>query len=215
MKIGNIVSTTKVSVSDDFNVVQSLAEIIQGLPTMIIGWDYVKKHYPDYNMIERKLGEGLYWTFKKNENRELHDEDIYRFSIKAYMNLVKDVRYYFLDFISLRLGRIKKFLMLVKNTPDIISFRYNYPKKNIDMVYMLINHSIYGVDLNLLEYMGVNKVKLLDKMRKNTHIFLEENAIFIEYEKGLELLDYQVKYIPFLYLIKNGQNDTASLISVS
>lgn len=203
MKIANIVSNTKERVSDDFNVVKSLGEITQGLPTLIVGWEYIKENYPKYNITKRKVGD-IFWTFKITENRDLHDEDITKFSKGVYNTLVKDIRYHFLDVISHKKSTIKKFLMLVNSTKDIICYRHSDAIRKLDMVYMLINGTIYGIDLNLLEYLGISKDKVVDKIRKKAHVFLDENHIFIEYEKGLELLDYQVKYIPFLYSIKNG-----------
>jgi hypothetical protein len=65
MKLANIVTTTSISVSKDFNVVKSLDETIQGLPTLIIGWDHVKKNYDNYDISNRVLAPSLYWTFKK------------------------------------------------------------------------------------------------------------------------------------------------------
>jgi hypothetical protein len=203
MKIANIVSNTKENVSDDFNVVKSLDDIIQGLPTLIIGWEYIKNNYPNYSIIDRKLDNNLFWTFKKTENRELHDEDIYNFSLNVYKNLIKNVKYYFLDFISLKKSNVKKFLYIFYNNKSI-TYRHQQLIKNIDMAYIYMDNVIYGIDLNLLEYIGFNKNKILDRISKNTKVFLEQNNIFIEYKKGIDFLDNQVKYIPYLYTIKNG-----------
>lgn len=203
MKLANIVSNNKEDVSEEFNVVTSLDEIIQGLPTLIVGWDYVKANYPEYNMLERKLGDNLFWTFKKNEYREQHDEDIYNFSANTYKNLVKDIKYYFFDFISLNNVNIKKILKKLYNS-ELTSYHHQQPSKNIDMVYIYSEKIIYGIDLNQLEYMGFTKEKILNKIIINSSAFLDENVIFIEYEKGIEFLDNKIKYLPFLYTIKNG-----------
>ncbi len=48
MKIGNIVSSIDVKISNEFNLVKNMDEIIQGLPTLIVGFDYVNKNYPDF-----------------------------------------------------------------------------------------------------------------------------------------------------------------------
>ena len=55
MKIANIVSNNNISVSEEFNVVKSIDEIIDRLPTLIIGFDYVNKHYPDFNILDIEL----------------------------------------------------------------------------------------------------------------------------------------------------------------
>ena len=203
MKLANIVSNTKEDVSEEFNVVKSLDEIIQGLPTLIVGWDYIKANYPEYNMLERKINDNLFWTFKKTEYREQHDEDIYNFSYNTYKNLVKDVKYYFFDFISLSNVNIKKILKKLYES-DLTSYHYTNEPKGLDMVYIYSEKIIYGIDLNQLEYMGFTKEKILNKIIGKSKTFLDENVIFIEYEKGIEFLDNKIKYLPFLYTIKNG-----------
>jgi hypothetical protein len=60
MKIGNIVSPTTISVSEDFNVVGAVDKVIDGLPTLIIGWDYIKQNFPDYNILNRTLGPNIF-----------------------------------------------------------------------------------------------------------------------------------------------------------
>ena len=119
MKIGNIVSTTNINVSEDFNVVQSLDDIIQGLPTLIIGWDYVKKNYPNYDIIDRKLSDNLFWTFKKTERRDFHEEDIYKFVLNTYAGIVKNITYHFVDPFMLTRKSIIKILTKLKSTKTI------------------------------------------------------------------------------------------------
>jgi hypothetical protein len=198
MKLANIVTTTSVNVSKDFNVVKSLDEIIQGLPTLIIGWDHVKKTYSNYDISERTLGPNLYWTFKKTEKRDLHEEDIYNFTQRVYTNLIKDITYIFIDPIIIKKKTIKKILKKIHNTKDIVSYQYN------DMVYMYGDNLIFGIALNLTEFIGLNTDKIISKIKDKSKYFLTENTIFIEYKNRVEILDNQVKYIPYLYSIENG-----------
>ena len=72
MKVANIVSNNNINVSEEFNVVKSMDEIIHGLPTLIIGFDYVNKNYPDFNILDIELEPNLYWTVKKTERRDKH-----------------------------------------------------------------------------------------------------------------------------------------------
>ncbi len=70
MKIANIVSTNILNVNKDFNVVKSMDGIIHGLPTLIIGFDYVNEHYPNFDIFNNELEPNLYWTrFIKLFNR--------------------------------------------------------------------------------------------------------------------------------------------------
>src|ERR1035437_9321310 len=97
MKIANIVSKTKISVSDEFNVVKTMDEINHSLPTLVVGYDYVKKTFPEFDITNIQLKENVYWTFKKTEKRDKFEEDMNWFIYKAYHELVKNISYIFVD----------------------------------------------------------------------------------------------------------------------
>ncbi len=197
MKIGNIVSTNNLNVSEDFNVVKTMDDIIHGLPTLIIGWDYVDKTYPEYNIMESEIKTDLYWTFKKTEKRDKHDEDIQRFISKTYKNLTKGISYVFIDPLQFNYKKLVKVIRRIKSTKNITFI-------NGDMVYIYSDKIIFGIDLKLLTYIGfdIDKIKL--KIKSSSEVFLDDNKILIEYSKYITALENQVKYIPLLYSIKNG-----------
>ncbi len=197
MLIANIVSVANVNVSCDFNVVKSLDLTVQGLPTLIVGWDYIKKQYPDYDIINRKLSDDLYWTFKKTERRELHEEDIYHFVERVYKHLIKDIKYTFIDPILFDRKTIKKLIKKVNEKKDIISYQHDR------MIYLYFDNFIFGIDLDTIDFIGLNVEKFLLKINNKSKVFLEKNMIFIEYKNRIENLDNQVKYIPYLYSIEN------------
>ena len=197
MKIGNIVSTSNVSVSEDFNVVQSLDEIIQGLPTLIVGWDYVKKNYPDYDVTDRKLADNLYWTVKKTEKRDIYEEDLFYFIQNTYNGLVKDIDYYFLDPFSFNRKQLVRLLKKL-NTCKSISYHHD------NMVYIYVEDYILGIDISLMEFIGFKYDKIIDKIKQKSSIFLTKDMIFIEYKHRIENFENQVKYLPVLYSIENG-----------
>lgn len=198
MILGNIVSTTKINVSDDFNVVKSMDEIIHGLPTLIIGFDIAVKSYPNLDVISRKADENVYWTFKRTEKRDIFEEDMYNFTHLCYYSLVSDITYYFIDPLSLSKRSIKKIIRKIKLFNNPIIYR------NDDMVYIYGEKLIFGLDLSLLEFVGLKKERVLSKLSKINQVLLGDNQIFIEYKKRVENLDNQVKFIPYLYSIDHG-----------
>jgi hypothetical protein len=96
-KIANIVSTHKVDVSEYFNVVESMDQIIHGLPTLIVDYYYVDKNYPNFDIGDSRLEDNLYWTFKKTHKRDKYNEDLDCFVRFVYYNLIKDINYLFVD----------------------------------------------------------------------------------------------------------------------
>ena len=198
MKIGNIVSKTKISVSEDFNVVDSLDNINPELPTLLIGMDYVSKNYPNYDITDRKLAPKLYWTFKKTENRSLQEDDINKFMYQAYLDLISDVTYIYVDTILFGQQKLKKIIKKIFSLTKSVAYKHN------NMVYIYGDKLIFGIDLKQLRFIDADINRILLKIKHKCNVFLESNEILIEYKKNVERLEDKVRYIPYLYSINHG-----------
>src|ERR1035437_2217367 len=206
MKVANIVSTSNIKVSDEFNVVKAIGEIIHSLPTLIVGYDYVNKHYPNFDITNIKLDENLYWTFKRTERRDKFEEDLEWFKTKVFEDLTKQVNYVFVDPIQQKTHVLWKIVRKIANLKHKITYIQG------EMVYIYGDNLIFGIDLKLLRFMSMNIDKIKDKIKQISDVFLDDNKILIEYNKNVGKLGDQVRYIPFLYSVSNGQNDSSSLI---
>jgi hypothetical protein len=206
MKVANIVSTSNIKVSDEFNVVKAIGEIIHSLPTLIVGYDYVNKHYPNFDITNIKLDENLYWTFKRTERRDKFEEDLEWFKTKVFEDLTKQVNYVFVDPIQRKTHVLWKIVRKIANLKHKITYIQG------EMVYIYGDNLIFGIDLKLLRFMSMNIDKIKDKIKQISDVFLDDNKILIEYKKNVGKLGDQVRYIPFLYSVSNGQNDSSSLI---
>lgn len=206
--IANIVSNNKIDVSDDFNVVESLGDIIQGLPTLIVGFDYVNKHYPDFDIMDRCLHDDLYWTFKKTEKRDVFQEGLSWFISKVYSDLTKEVTYIFVDPIQYNSRTLRKIIRKIISIEKITTFFHE------DMAYIYGEKFVFGVDFKLLKFMGLNTDKIKDKIKVKSSVFLGDEEILIEYKKHVTELDYPVRYAPYLFSIRHEQNNTISVIHI-
>lgn len=209
MKIANIVSKDKISVSDEFNVVKTMDEINHSLPTLVVGYDYVKKTFPDFDITNIQLKENVYWTFKKTEKRDKFEEDMNWFIYKAYHELVKNISYIFVDPIQYDNKT------LIKITRKILSMKNIITYVNNEMMYVFGEKYIFGIDLKLLKYIGLNVDKIKNKFEKVSSVFLVDSKILIEYKNSVEILGNKVRYIPYLYSLTHGQNNTSSVIHIS
>lgn len=108
MKIANIVTSNKVDVTSDINVVKSLDDIIQGIPTLVTSYEWVSKNYTDYDIYDKKLADNLYWTFSRTERRDIFALDVEDFITLVNLELVKKVEYIFLDLILFNKSKTKK-----------------------------------------------------------------------------------------------------------
>jgi hypothetical protein len=208
MKVANIVSTNKINVSDEFNVVSSMNDIIHDLPTLIVGIETVVKHYPDFNILDICLEPNVYWTFKRTEKRDKFQEDLDWFIRKVYNDLMGDIVYIFVDPIQHKPRTLIKIVRKIASIKDLVTYVHG------DMIYIYGERMIFGVDLKLLRYMHVNIDKIKNKIKDKSLVFLDDKKILIEYKKNVETLGNKVRYIPYLFTIRNGQNDTSSLIHI-
>jgi hypothetical protein len=204
MKIANIVSKTKINVNEEFNLVESMDEIIHGLPTLIIGFDYVNKHYPDFDILNSELEPNVYWTFKKTERRDKHEEDLIWFENKVYSDLAKTIKYVFVDPIQYNKKSLIKIIRKIYSLDKAITFI------NDKMIYIYGDNLIFGIDLKLLHFVGLDINKIKYKIKTKSIVFLGESEILIEYKNYIDELGLQVKFLPFLYFIRNEQNNTIS-----
>lgn len=197
MYIANIVTNSNITVDKYFNISNSLDNIIQDLPTLIIGWDIVKTINSDVDFIDKKLSDNIFWTFKKSERRDIYQEDLYNFITYCYKNLIKDINYSFIDLITLTDSEIKESFNNIKKCKKSATYQYN------DMIYVYCDNTIYGIDLKLVKYLDYDVKKTIEKIKKNSFVFLSGDQILIEYKDIIESLDNEVKYVPYLYTIEH------------
>lgn len=198
MKIGNIITERDIKINNKFNIVNSIDKIIPELPTLIVGMDITKKYYTNISYLNRKINDTTFWTFTKLEKRDLHEEDLYYFIEFAYKNLLKNVKFTFIDLILNDTTYIKSiFDEMSKN--KIITFK---DKNNI---YLYFKNNIYGFDLRQVSFIGKSIESFMDKIKSLSNVFLEDSNILIEYKKELLIFNEEIKYIPLIYsLNKNG-----------
>ena len=71
------------------------------------------------------------------------------------------------------------------------------------MIYLYSDNLIFGIDLKLARYIGMDIDKLIIKIKSISDVFLTDDEILIEYKKNLEEMDLQARYIPYLVSIIN------------
>lgn len=198
MFVGNIVTHSKINIDKYFNVVDSMDNIIHGLPTLIVGWDIVKTIEPDADFIVRKLSHDIFWTFKKTERRDIFENDLYDFIHYSYNLLINNVEYKFIDLIQLNETELKNTFKTIKNNYNVIGYIHE------NMLYIYSENIVYGLDLKLVSYLDLNLNKILNKIKSYCLVFLDNDEILIEYKDIIDMLRNEVKYVPFLYSIEHG-----------
>jgi len=206
--IANILSKNNIDVSQDFNVVDSIDNIILGIPTLIVGFDLTESLYPDFDVLDICVKDNIYWTFKKIEKRDKFNEDLDWFITKVYSDLIKDVNYLFVDPILLKPKTLIKIVRKIYNIENLTTYVYN------DMLYIYGDKIVFGIDLKLFKFIGFDTKKLKDKINNISTDFLVDDDILIEYKNIVETLGNSVRYIPYLFSIRNGQKNITSSIYI-
>lgn len=201
MEIGNIVSKDKIDVGIEFKVYNSFDEIInKDLPTLIVGHGLAKEIIVDeLDLLNRKSGDNLFWTFTKKEFRNKYFNDLEDFLQFSYENSVKKISYIYVDLIQFDNTKIRKIVRKILTLKNIYSFYLN------KMVFIYSENLIFGIDLELFKYIGVDSNRILDKIKTRSNVFLQGNEILIEYKDYMDRLDGKVYLIPFIYSISNHE----------
>jgi uncharacterized membrane protein len=118
-----------------------MGEVIHGLPTLMIitMWRRITLIL----ILGLCLSKDLYWTFKKNQDRDKHAEDLKFFINKIYVDLLNNVPYFFVDLINYQSKTI------IKVIKKLIILKKLYTYRNGEMLYLYGDNIIFGIDLKL------------------------------------------------------------------
>lgn len=203
MEIANIVAEQEINVGPEFNVVKSMDEIIfKDLPTLIIGYELSCLFFEKdlINVLNKKINKDTFWTFNRIVKRDVYSNDLENFIRYSYKKYLEKINYVDLDLIQNSNKKNIKIIRKIYELDNIITY------KSINNVfYLYSNNIIFGIDLNLVEFVGINPEKAKNKIIEKSKVFLEGEEILIEYNNHLERLNHDIKYVPFLFSIKPNE----------
>lgn len=199
---GYIISDTKYrDLSEDIvKVVKDESECTLNVPKLIVGLDKAKQyaisHNFEFDILNHLYPNGDMWTFKKNEKREYYEEDILVFQEYIKNTISKNIIYYYINIFNLSITNIKKLYNIVINNQynrDI-----NYILIDNDMLYYpLNNNKVMGISLQQLRYVGIDKDKIIDRIKQNksNYIYYSSNKKLWEYKNWFNGVEYVIPSI--------------------
>jgi hypothetical protein len=199
MWIANIVCEKDLKIDKNFNIINSIDNIISELPTLIVGINNAKNYTDKISYLNRKINENTFWTFTKVEKRDLFEEDLFHFIEFSYNNLLKQIKFEFIDLILSDTEKINLTFKNISSSEKVITFHH------LNIVYVYIKNTIYGFDLRQVEYIGKSIDKFMDKIKEISTILLQDDKILIEYNKELSIFNNEIKYVPFIHSIRNDE----------
>ena len=199
MIFGNILTTEDINI-EYFNKVEDLSCIKNDLPTLIIGWEETKRIIGEdkVSILHKKINNNLYWTFTQKERKGDFELDITNFKNKCLTQIEDKIKYIYVDVLHDSKRKIKKILRKILDLKTILTYI-----NNKDMLYIFGENLVFGIDLNICEFIGVKKNKILNKVNDISDVTLQQNEIF-NICKDL-ITNNREKIIPYIYY--NGKNN--------
>lgn len=164
--LANIYTKSKLDIEPFFNVVDDENKLIDGIPTLIIGWDSVKSLYGDINILDKKVKDNIYWTFGKRERRNVMEVDVQKFKRKAMSITCNNVKYKFFNILTAKNDKKKSFYLLLKDTRHKTIFSFN----NMLYIYIDGTDTVVSISLRDVDYIGGDVKKIFSTLYNNKFV---------------------------------------------
>lgn len=192
--LGNIVTAYKrENFSLFFNVVKDMEEVIDGVPTLIIGLENARNGIENFTILNKRYNNDmLWWTYKKTERKYEFDDDIVSFYNFCITTFVEKYKYVYIDIPKYRYNRLKKLINYINSPIDKICFQTR--ENNFLFIYDSELKTVFGLSMTLLEYIGIEKAKVIKKIKANRkNRFLYDTSFL---DQGLrKVIDNNTHYI--------------------
>lgn len=192
--IANILTDKKFTDSELYNVVSSKDKLIGDIPTLIIGWGYTKKMYPEANILNWKINDNIFWTYGKREKRNKYEENVEKFKKLSINKFIKSVKYQYYNLLTISEEEKKYIITLLCR--DCKTHIYI----NCDMVYIFDdeNNIVIGFSLRDIDYINSSRKKMFNIILRNKNNNIIDIKDTLSYDMKISL--NECKYvIPYLY----------------
>jgi hypothetical protein len=117
---------------------------------------------------------------------------------KCYSNIGKDINYVYIDVMHDTKKKIKKIIKKIYSlkNPKV----YNHLNR---MIYIYGDNIVFGVDIEILSYIGIDYNKVLTKLSKIPNCLFIDEKIFNIYRGMINKINGKVRLIPYIYEIEN------------
>jgi len=208
MKIANIiyenelVNHVKSDYINYYNELMSYDDLDKSLPTLYVGWSFMKASNPNNNIIQNAdilkkkiVTNELYWEFSFHESKASHVK-----GVNTFTNLVPE--FYFnpkytytnLDPVFFQLKDIDDLLDVVPKEIDKI-----YQYRN-EMIYLLFENKIWGINIKMFEFFKFNVDNIIhrlsNRLKLNTDYISDPEAnTYQQYYKIFPNFEHLKRYL--------------------
>jgi hypothetical protein len=198
MVLGQILTNYKnIEVNEFIRVTNDKTTLDNKLPLLIIGKNNAREIIGESNMkyLDRKVNDKIYWTFGKTERRDEFERDLKNFNDLVINNLIKSVKYEFINSFTLTYSKVKKIINLV----NLKEYKTYLILDNT--LYLYHSNTVYGISLNELKYIGLNQERVLKLLNRNSYNNFLKNQYCISKEIR-NVLKNKVFLVPYIYFLE-------------
>lgn len=198
MYIGRIITKNKNFDTLDFvDITSDATKIDNTIPTLIIGRQTAETLYGSENIhvLDKKVGDNVYWTYSKLERRNDFEKDIEKFNNKLFKNLMSQVVYEYISPFTADYTTVKKVLGCLKDSTDKIVYIFD------QHLYILYNDTVYGLSFHEMEYVGIRRDKIMSRVFNGKNVKMVQNTNFLSRNMRKLIKDNKI-IIPYTYFLK-------------
>lgn len=160
--IANIFTKSKVKFNPLFNKTDRKDELIEGIPTLIIGWELTMENYPDADILDWCIDDMTYWTFGSRERRNVYEERLREFMRMAIDRFSQSVKYRYISLLTANEDEKRDIVTEIDRDSRKVFFIKN------DIVYMYGGgDTVTGFSLRDIRYVGRDTKAILGRISSN------------------------------------------------
>lgn len=161
--IGNILTNGVKNYSKFFNVVSERENLIDGIPTLVIGWEFTVSAFKEekthglLDITDWEIDKNTFWTFSKREKNFQMVSDLEKFTELAVGQLMERIRYSFFNILTASRAEKSMFWQEVKSANVLSCFLL----KGMVYLWKHDSDSVVGISLRDIDYCGGNPKKTM------------------------------------------------------
>lgn len=155
--IANILTDEPFGDGELYNIVRDSAELVHGIPTLIVGWVKTKQEYPNASIIEWEIADNVYWTYGKYEKRDKYEANVKKFQDLAFKKFIESLEYVFYDVLLTESTKFSSFITsLSSGTRKTV-----YVTGDMMYIYYDGTDKVVGLSLRDCDYLDENLKKAI------------------------------------------------------
>jgi hypothetical protein len=195
----DLINHTKLDYVNYFNKPQNYDSIDKSLPTLYVGWSFMKacnefnEIIQNANILHKKIvANELYWECSFEESKTSHVKGVESFiKLAPHFYFQPKYTYINLDPLFFQISDIEGLMDVLPKEVDVL---YNF--KN-EMIYLLAGNKITGIDLKMYSFFKFNVEEILARIQERTKKYINDSdgSIYLSYYKILPNFSRLKRYL--------------------